>query len=164
MTPRLVGALLVAGVLGCPSQGRALLDPDAFASLGSFDPAGDVTVDTDQLSMSGAVTFVGVEAGAWAVFDFDQVALAQGVTVFVTGARGFALLSRAGATIDGTLDARGATGAAGPSGPVGGTDQGGIPGEPGSAGGDGMEAQVGAIGLLGIGGEILVNGSRGGPP
>ena len=77
------------------------LDPTAYTSLGTLNPAGDVTIDTDALtvSVSGGATYTGVvqSQGAGnpeiAVFTFDDVSLGSAINVSVGGSRPLALLS-----------------------------------------------------------------------
>src|SRR5271157_1542789 len=94
----------------------APLDPLDFLSLGAFPTApGIYTLDTrgttPTLSGPGG-TFTGVVSNGIAVFDFDSIVLGSGQTLIDnTGINALfalpvALLSRSGAMIEGTVEAR----------------------------------------------------------
>ena len=92
------------------------LDPNAYTSLGTLNPAGDVTINTDTLtvSISGGATYTGVlqSQGAGnpeiAVFTFDDVALGSSINVSVGGSRPLALLSQADFNLATPISVKGA--------------------------------------------------------
>ncbi|MEZ6073232.1 MAG: hypothetical protein R3C10_23920 [Pirellulales bacterium] len=80
--------------LGVDRRGCAPLDPNAFTSLGTLDLAsGSLTFDTDALTVSGAFSGTGVLKAQGigipdiAVFTFDAVTIADGVTLSFVGTR-----------------------------------------------------------------------------
>ncbi len=138
-------ALLALLALAHGSARARLLDPEAFASLGTLVLAnGSFTIDTDALQIRDAastVLFTGVvddqngRADSFddsasgplgipeiAVFTFDSIDVQSTATITLIGSRALALLSRGNATIDAVLDASGtnAAGAVVGSGRTGG--------------------------------------------
>ncbi len=98
----------------------APLDPNAFTSLGTLDVnAGTLTINTDTLAMSGAAAFTGVvnvQGGGLpdiAVFTFDDLTIASGVTLTFQGSRPIAILSKGDATIEAVINVRGGNGLSG---------------------------------------------------
>jgi len=149
------------------------LDPMDYTSLGAF-PEGDVTIDTDALTVDGADGGVlfdppGDETPEVAVFTFDGDALVSG-EITVEGPRGLVLLFQGEARIEGSIDVSGGdgmdrnAGAGGPggfaggrggicttrgapgSGPGGATETGGGP-RPGSSGGFGSVGRGATAGV-----------------
>ncbi|MCB9698700.1 MAG: putative metal-binding motif-containing protein [Alphaproteobacteria bacterium] len=158
--------------LVCAATG-APLDPEAFASLGTWAPTANASIDTDALTLTGGYT--GVESGGVAVFDFDDVLL-DGVTITIRGSRPVAILSRGDLELSlTTIDARAAFAVPGPGGYPGGTGAGAGPGA-GAAGtsiacgGGGGHGGSGGQGQLGLPGgfpygdarQALTGGSSGG--
>ncbi|MEQ8211058.1 MAG: PKD domain-containing protein [Lacipirellulaceae bacterium] len=92
------------------------LDPADFTANstanGLFDPATDVVIDTDALTISGGFTGSGViqtaDAGFGsyeiAVFAFDDFELDAGINLRATGSRPLALLSQLDVDISGNID------------------------------------------------------------
>jgi len=133
---RTLRPLLAAFALSILGRAEAL-DPNAFASLGTFNPGSAVTVNTDTLAMSGGASFTGVTSGNIAVFTFASVTLGSGITVNVSGSRCFALLSRGAMSINGTVNVSASGSAGGACGGAGQTSAAGGPGSgPGGGGGD----------------------------
>ena len=113
-----------------PSSLRAdLLSPGDFTSLGTLNlSSGNITIDTDALTISGAADFNGVAdnqggmadsfggvSGEFgipevAVFTFDDISLTEETNVTVTGTRALALLSHGNATIDVLISVSGTSG------------------------------------------------------
>jgi hypothetical protein len=99
-------------------SGAAFLNPQAFPSLGAFNPATDVVIDTGSGEMTGGVSATGVNAtaggGPVLVFTFSSFTLSPGVTVTIilddTDAAGVALLSQSAMTINGIITADGGAG------------------------------------------------------
>jgi autotransporter-associated beta strand protein len=106
------------------------LNPAAFATLGKLNlGSGSITIDTDAMTITGAVTFTGVsqaQSGATsiAVFDFTDVNLAPNVSVTVTGSHPLALLSTANITINDTINMSGGIGQTSPGAGAGGSSLG----------------------------------------
>jgi autotransporter-associated beta strand protein len=96
-------------ILAAAPAARGQLDPNAYTSLGTLNhPSGPLTINTDTLTISGAITFTGVALNQnggpqVAVFDFDSITIGSAATVTLTGSRPLALLSRGNATIQATL-------------------------------------------------------------
>ncbi len=154
------------------------LDPMDYDSLGAY-PAGDVTIDTDALTVNGAAGGVtydppGDETPEVAVFSFDDAAVVEG-DLTVQGDRALVLLFRGEARVSARIDISGTNGvdqAQGEGGP-GGFDggRGGIcttfggDGE-GPGGGDGVVGTAssgrpghgGGFGSDGLGGSGLAYG------
>ncbi len=157
----LLRACLCCLLLSAMTAQAAPLDPNAFTSLGSFNPGSNVSVNTDTLAMSGGATFTGVTSGNIAVFTFTTVNLSAGITITVTGSRAFALLSRGTMSIAGTVDVsasgntRGAGGHNGNASSAGGFGSG-----PGAGGGDSQGG--GGAGFGNVGGSSST-GSIAGP-
>jgi fibronectin-binding autotransporter adhesin len=103
-----LAVVLVAALCASPARGQ--LDPNGFASLGTLNhPSGGLTINTDTLTISGAITFTGVALSQnggpqVAVFDFDSITIGSAATVTLTGSRPLALLSRGNATIQSALN------------------------------------------------------------
>lgn len=105
----------VAAVLIATANSLAApLDPNAFASLGTLNPSGGTyTLNTDGTPTLtvGNTTYTGVtrSRGAGlrdlAVFTFDDVNIASGVTLNTVGDRAVVILSRAGISVGGTINA-----------------------------------------------------------
>ncbi len=165
----------------CLTAARAAHDPIAYPSLGAFDAAGPVTIDTAALTLSdGSVALGGtLAADGVAVFSFDALVLDQAVVV--TGTRPVALLSRGTLVVSAALSASAAGAAPGAGGgagaPAGGGDGAGAGGGRGSpsfpGGGGGFGGAGGDCGYVsisdGLGGPdfgdldaLLVGGSGGG--
>ena len=97
-----------------------LLDPNGFTSLGAFPTLTSITINTDDLSMSGtgngALQTQGVDAYGQslpdiAVFTFDGgVTIANNVTINVTGHNALALLFQGSATLGANINAFGGNG------------------------------------------------------
>jgi len=113
-----VAATAVGWVL-LPTPARAApLDPNAFASLGTLTPTGNVTINTDTLTLSvaGGATYTGVvqSQGAGnpeiAVFSFGSVDVPASTTFSIAGSRPLALLSQGEMLFSGNLSARGGSG------------------------------------------------------
>lgn len=154
------------------------LDPNAYASLGSLNPAGNVTIDTDALTMtvSGGSTYIGViqSQGAGnpeiAVFVFDIVDIPFGVTVSATGSRPLAILSSDWFNLAGVVDVSGNLGGAYLAGTCSRPGSGGSGVAGSGSGGSGASACGGpesgedGNGVGGGGGGIFVqaNGNGGG--
>jgi hypothetical protein len=140
-------AMLLAA--GASLVHAAPLDPNSFTSLGTFNPTGNVTVDTTTQTMSGGASFTGELSNGIAVFCFDEVNVSSGVTITVSGLYPFALLSQDDFTFNGILNANADGSVAGPGGgdgnPAGGPGFG-----PGAGGGDTNGA--GGAGFGGSGG------------
>lgn len=125
---RMIMAIASAALFSA-SANAILFDPNDFTSLGAL-PGGDITINTDALTVSGTAGtgFLATQAGGpdVAVFTFDGGAnFASGNTIFVTGANPLALLFQGGATFSGSVDISGndgasAAGGAGGSGVAGG--------------------------------------------
>ena len=133
-----------------------VLDPNDFSSLGTLNLAsGNITIDTDTLTISGAVNFNGVAGNQGgladsfggaagplgipeiAVFTFDDISLTGTTSITVTGTRALALLSRSNVTIDVLLSVNG-------EGDGAGVSSGALNGGPGGfAGGLGSNNGVG---------------------
>jgi len=137
--PGVVVVSVTCLLLSLPASG-GLLDPTAFASLGTFDTTagGSFTIDTDALTITddsapGTPLFIGVlddqggtadsygPGGAVssvgpagiphiAVFTFDDLRLGPASSITITGHRALALLSRGNATIDTALRLNGGAG------------------------------------------------------
>ena len=143
----LAASAVAAGLLtGGGVTSAAPLDPNAFASLGTLNPAAGtyaVTTGGTPTLTVGAATYTGVvrSQGAGlpevAVFTFDNVNLASDVRINAGGPRPLAILSRAGLTLGGTINA--AAGAAADGGP--------------GAGGMGSLSGGGGGGFGGLGGN-----------
>ncbi len=100
---RLIAAGLVLAALGiwnCPQVSAAPLILNA----------GSITIDTDTLTLSGAVSATGSLSGNVAVFSFDQISLGSGVSVTLQGSRPLSLRSSGDIVINTTLNAAGAQG------------------------------------------------------
>jgi autotransporter-associated beta strand protein len=101
--------LVGTGLLLCSPPARGQLDPNAYTSLGTLNhPSGPLTINTDTLTVTGAVTFTGVALSQKggpqvAVFDFDSITIGSAATVTLTGSRPLALLSRGNSTIQTAL-------------------------------------------------------------
>ncbi|MCC6493800.1 MAG: LEPR-XLL domain-containing protein [Pirellulales bacterium] len=101
------------------------LNADDYTSLGAFDPATDVVINTDTLVISGGFSGVGTTTTAnaghgdfqIAVFAFSSFELDAGRSIVATGSRPLALLSQSNMTVAGTIDGS----ARGDGIPVGGT-------------------------------------------
>ena len=116
------------------------LDPNVFAPLGTLNPSGGTyTLNTDGTPTLtvGAATYTGV---TWtrgnglrdlAIFTFDNVNLASGVTLNTVGDRAVVILSRTGVSVGGTINATVGQGGSGR-----GIDAGGGGGGFGGAGGE----------------------------
>lgn len=153
----------------------ALINPLAYSSLGSFEvgTGNAVVIDTtlNEIRVNGILAFTGTvdnQAGAadapagipeLAVFSFDQISIAPGVTVTVTGNRGLALLSRADVTVHSTISVNGGDYAA-PS-PAGGF-AGGNTANHGTGPGAGFATTVGNYAGAGGGGHGGAGGQGGG--
>lgn len=104
--------LLLLPAATAPAGG---LDPNQFSSLGTLNvAAGSITINTNTLQVTGAASFTGVlhsQVGspAVAVFTFDDVAIASGVTITLTGNRPLAILSQGDISIQSNLVANGAS-------------------------------------------------------
>lgn len=101
-------------VEGTVSPGTTVgLNPNAFTSLGAFDPLTDVIIDTTSLTISGGFSGTGVTFSAnvgfgsyqIAVFTFSDFELDLGRTITVTGSRPFALLSQSDLDVNGIIEA-----------------------------------------------------------
>jgi len=135
------------------------LDPNAFTSLGTLDvSAGTLTINTDTLAISGAAAFTGVVhvQGAGlpdvAVFTFDDLTIASGVTLTFQGSRPIAILSKSDAIIDAAITVSGLNGQPGSGvsgggglGRLGGGNGGGTSGAA-TGPGKGFAGQNGSIG------------------
>lgn len=91
------------------------LNPNDFLSLGAL-PTGDITIDTDTLTVSGlagsGVLSAQIGGPNIAVFTFDDGAtFATGNNLFITGSNPLALLFQGAVTISGTIDISGENGA-----------------------------------------------------
>src|SRR5262245_57833105 len=90
------------------------LDPLAFTSVGTLAlTVGSITINPDTLASTRPTNFTGVtfDQGSFVqnsvtdfdrtvvVFDFNDISIAGGVTVTVTGSRPLALLSRGNLTL-----------------------------------------------------------------
>lgn len=152
--------LLFVCALAAVTTQAAPLDPNAFTSLGTFNPGSNVTVNTDTLAMTGGVSGTGVNASGVAVFTFTSVTLNNGISVTATGSRPFALLSRGAMTISGTIDVS-ATGSNGGAGGFAGntTLNGGSGLGPGAGGGDSQGC--GGAGHGGVGGSTTAGAVAG---
>jgi hypothetical protein len=162
-----VGASVSSWVLGTAdvrAGAQAPLDPNAFASLGSLTGATAYIVNTGNgistptLTEDGSTVLNGVIYNGVAVFDFSNISLASLSTLSGTGALPLILLSRGGATLNGSIDLRANGTTPGPGGGMGGTN--GAGGGPGAATGiiDGAEG----AGFGGTGGGAT-SGLIGGP-
>ncbi len=106
-------ALFLAASCFSHSANADVLDPNAFASLGALTvPSGTITINTETLTISGAVSFSGVvhtqpDAREIAVFDFSSINISSGVTINTIGTRPLALLSRGDAAINSGITAVG---------------------------------------------------------
>jgi fibronectin-binding autotransporter adhesin len=180
---------LAFGALALARLQAGALDPNAFASLGAnpFTQSGAYSIDTAAtppvLMLPDASTVNGVVSGGIAVFTFNDIAIAAGMTVNGlqnSNSRPFALLSHDFFNMTGgTINTGGATGAnivpvnganggnAGPGG-GGGAGGGGSLGLPSGAGGTGGGGTVGggnggdgsgtAGGAGGDGGSVVAGG------
>ncbi len=101
---------VVEGTAGGPSIG---LNPANFTSLGAFNPASNVQIDTSTLTVSGGFSGTGTTVNAdigsgtfqIAVFDFSSFNLGAGITITASGSRPLAILSQSDITLQGTIDA-----------------------------------------------------------
>jgi hypothetical protein len=143
------------------------LDPAAFTSLGAnpFTLAGTYSIDTSGptpvLTRPDTSTVNGVVSDGIAVFTFDDIAIAAGMTVNGVqnaGSRPFALLSQGDLTVNGTVNVSGANGPGGATIHEGGN--GGNAG-PGGGGGRGGGADQSETGNFGSGGVGFANGGNG---
>lgn len=106
----------IAGLAFCGSNANAIpLNPNDFTSLGAL-PGGNLTIDTDALTVSGigGNGVFAAQAGGpdIAVFTFDDGAIfGAGNTITVTGSNPVALLFQGAATFSGSIDISGADGA-----------------------------------------------------
>ncbi len=124
--PRLAAAAAAAALGAALAQAPAVaapLDPLGYGSLGTLSlGAGHYTLNTSGatpslLDASLSVLYTGVlqaQADAYnsqiAVFAFDSISVAPGVTINASGSHPVALLSRSGISFAGTLDATGRLG------------------------------------------------------
>jgi hypothetical protein len=100
---------VVEGTAGGSAIG---LNPANFASLGAFNPAANVQINTSTLAVSGGFSGTGTTVNAnigygtfqIAVFDFSSFNLPAGITITATGSRPLALLSQGNMTISGIID------------------------------------------------------------
>lgn len=133
-----------------------LLDPTAFTSLGALSTTANdsYTLNTDTQTLTGpGVSVTGVlTSNNIAVFDFDSVTIAAGSTITASGSYPLAILSRGTFTVDGTINASGATPTPGSESPVAGG--------PGGYGGGVFTTTQGAG--LGPGGGGAVSGAGAG--
>jgi hypothetical protein len=141
-------ALVLLALSG--AAGAAPLNPGSFTSLGSFAPAGAVSVDTspDPPLMAGGAVFSGVISNGVAVFCFDDVDVSLGIVITVAGTRPLAILSKGDFEFAGTLTANATLGTAGAGGYNGATYPNGNGSGPGGGGG----ANFGGGGGGGFGG------------
>lgn len=87
------------------------LNPANFTSLGPFNPASNVQINTTALTVSGFADLgttvtadIGYGTFEIAVFDFSSFNLPAGITITATGSRPLALLSQGNMTISGIID------------------------------------------------------------
>lgn len=149
----------------------AILDPNAFASLGSLsltDTSGAYVFDTGAGGVSptlkdhlGNVLFTGTLYNGIGVFDFSSVSLGFGTQVLAVGPNPLALLSQGNVTLAGHLGADGqdASGAIGGQGGAGGGKGGDAPFGAGEGPGGGV-AQ-GGLPAFGQGGGFGGHGGNG---
>jgi hypothetical protein len=158
-TPQVI--VNVTAVNDGPDAGRSAgLNPISFASLGIFNPASNVTVNTTTATMSGGASFTGVIFSGIAVFCFSDVDVAAGITLDVSGSRPFALLSKGSFVLDGSINANASGTAGGPGGHNAGPA---LPSNgigPGGGTGNGSGGAGGAFG--GNGGRSSSTGCPGG--
>lgn len=104
-----LGLLVGTFLLTAPTPAYAQRDPNAFASLGTLNvSSGTLTIDTDNLTMSGAASFNGVllpqnDGFPAAVFTFSDINLGSGASVSIVGGRPLILLSQGNASIQPNL-------------------------------------------------------------
>src|SRR5580658_3239448 len=118
LTGLIVSLWLLPAPQACAQSGVAFLNPQAFPSLGVFNPATNVVIDTGSGQMTGGVSATGVNVtaggGPVLVFTFSGFTLNPGVTVTIildnTDSAGVALLSQGAMTIDGIITADGGAG------------------------------------------------------
>jgi len=100
------------------------LNPADFSSLGTFNPASNVTINMTTRSMSGGATATGVMSGTILVFTFDSFTLASGISISFTNVEDnddkIAFLSKGSMTITGNIYANASTSTPGPGGRRGG--------------------------------------------
>jgi hypothetical protein len=146
----------------------APLDPNAFASLGTLSGGTSYVfntgngISTPTLTVDGTTTINGVISNGVAVFDFSNINLSTGSSATGTGALRLALLSRGGATLNGTIDVSASGGTPGAGGGAGGT--GGAGGGPGASAGSTDGAGFGAPGSSPGPGTGTVGGPAYGDP
>lgn len=134
------------------------LDPNSFSSLGTFNPASDVTVNMSTGQMSGGVSATGVVSGGILVFTFDTFTLSAGRTISFTNVPSsgnkIAFLSKGEMTIGGSILANGWNRWPGPGGYRGGYTDSEYSSEngQGTGGGVGNEDGSGGGGFGGAGG------------
>ena len=161
----LAGCLaLLAGAFAPAQTFRDLYDPSLSTSLGPLSVAsGTINIDTSGASpsMTGAATATGQVKqhpsgfGDVAVFRFDSVDIAAGVTVTVTGDKPLSIVTAGDFNFAGTLNVTpGTTG-----GGAGGT--GGVGGAGGAGGGGGNGGNGGNGGAGGAGGNWNQSGGNG---
>ena len=119
---------------------NSIFRPQQFASLGTLNATGGTTIniDTDALTFDFGGLSAGVAATSqgggveMAVFTFDSIDIAAGVTINVTGNRGLVLASKGDFNFASTLSlvgGNGATAALTPAGGIGGSGaEDGVPG------------------------------------
>ena len=166
-------AALAAPALAAP------LDPNSFATLGTFNPAGGPSIANTSGTptlFAGGTTYTGVVSpGGIAVFTFDNVTIGDGVNITGDGSRPLAILSKGNVTFAGsgtisvalggsgggqptTADGDG-PGGGGAGGPFGGGGGGGFGGPGGDGGGFAPGVGGSSYGNLSL---ALEGGSAGG--
>ncbi|WP_435008528.1 PEP-CTERM sorting domain-containing protein [Tundrisphaera lichenicola] len=108
---RVVGLILVGGLVLASRAEAGPLDPTKYDSLGTLSiDSGTYTIDSSLGALSlvvGGTIYTGVVDHGMAVFDFDSIHIGAGAAIL--GAQGvnglpIALLSRSTTTVDGLID------------------------------------------------------------
>ena len=165
LIPLLAFSVLLLVPAGVQNAFAAPYDPNSFTSLGPL-PAGNISIDTDTLTVTGVGGNGVVGPNGEAIFTFDGGSTSSGI-ITVTGNRPLVLLFQGDFTFSGVIDISGgnAAGTVGGIGIAGGAN-GGSHGATGSgAGGGGAGASSANDGGGGSGGSFGgTGGSCGGTP
>jgi hypothetical protein len=157
------GACIVLGSFAqFASAQSSILNPNAYGSLGTFNPVtGSFVINTTgsapTITVGGSTVFTGVSNGGIAIFDFSSINVGASVSITVNGTQPLGLLSLGNATIAGTLTlSAGQAGGGAGAGLTGGGPGGGTSGIVGGGGG-GFGGAGGFGGLGGLGGAVYGN-------